>query len=83
MGILTIMKKSGIDEEEIIKEEDIIENGSFTGYHKKVSIKDYVLITGDNTKQVNLVKELTVEISYKLGTEEKNIKISTYITLEN
>ena len=48
-----------------------------------VSIKDYVFITGDTTKQSNLVKEITVEISYKLASEDKNIKISTYITSEN
>lgn len=78
-----IIKKSGIDGEEIIEEEDIIKNGSFTGYHKVVSIKDYVFITGDTTKQSNLVKEITVEISYKLASEDKNIKISTYITSEN
>ena len=27
----------------------------------------------------NLVKEITVEISYKLAGKDKNIKISTYI----
>lgn len=76
------MKENGINTEEILKEEDIVENGNFTGYHKKILIKDYVLITGDTTKQSNLVKEITVEISYKLAGKDKNIKISTYITKE-
>ena len=75
-----IMMENGIDAEEILKEEDIAENQSFTGYHKKILIKDYVLITGDTTKTANLVKEITVEISYKLANKEKNIKISTYIS---
>lgn len=73
-----ITKECGINTEEVLKEEDIVENQEYTGYHKKVSIKDYVLITGDTTKQSNLVKEITVEISYKLAN--KNIKISTYIS---
>ncbi len=77
------MMESGISAEEILKEEDIKENGSLTGYHKKVLIKDYVLITGDTTKKTNLVKEITVEISYKLANKEKNIKISTYISKYN
>ena len=77
-----IMKKNGINAEEIIKEEDIVKNENLTGYHKKVSIKDYVLITGDTTKKSNLLKEITVEISYKLASKDKNIKISTYIIKE-
>ena len=74
------MKENGINAEEVLKEEDITENQSLTGYHKKILIKDYVFITGDTTKQSNLVKEITVEISYKLANKEKNIKISTYIS---
>ena len=66
---------------EYILEEDIIENEVFTGYHKKVSIKDYVLITGDTTKLSDLVKEITVEISYKLANKMKNIKEESIMTL--
>ena len=77
-----IITKNGIDNEEILKEEDITENGKFTGYHKKITIKDYVLITGDKEKQENLVKEITVEISYKIGNKDKTVKISTYIAKE-
>ena len=78
-----IMKENGISIEETLREEDIVENGNFTGYHKKILIKDYTLITNNTTKQSNLVKQITVEISYKLASEVKNVKISTYITLEN
>lgn len=76
------MKENGINKEEIIKQEDIVENGVFTGYNKKVLIKDYVLIKEDTTKQANLVKEITVEITYKLAGEEQTVKISTYIVKE-
>ena len=70
------------EEVEILNEEDIYNNSEFTGYHKKISIKDYVLIVNDTTKQKDVVKEITVEISYKLGNKEKNVKISTYIAKE-
>lgn len=75
-----IMKESGINSEETIKDEDIMDNQKFTGYHKRVLIKDYVLLTGDTSKHTNLVKEITVEISYKLANKDKSIKISTYIS---
>ncbi len=77
------MKISGINSEEVIEEKDIIDNDeNFTGYHKRILIKDYVLIVGDNTKQSNLVKQISVEISYKLAGKDKNVKISTYIKKE-
>ena len=75
-----ITRKNGINSKDILKEEDILDNQTFTGYNKIVSIQDYVLITGDTTKQPNLVKEITVEISYKIANKDKNIKISTYIS---
>lgn len=69
----------GINSEEII-EEDINKDSIFTGYRKKIIIKDYVLITKDSTKEQDKVKEVTVEISYKLGNKEKNVSISAYVT---
>lgn len=69
----------GINSEEII-EKDINKDNTFTGYRKKIIIKDYVLIAKDSTKEQDKVKEVTVEISYKLGNKEKNVSISTYVT---
>ena len=80
-GYIDDYKNKGIEKEDIIEEKDIKDStGAFSGYHKKIIIKDYVLISKDNTKEQNKVKEVTVEISYKLGNKEKNIRISTYIT---
>ena len=56
------------------------DTNNFTGFHKTILIKDYIFIKNDNTKQKNLVKELTVEISYKLANKEQKVSISTYIT---
>lgn len=67
----------GIEEEYITIEKDIEQ-----GYHEKVIVKDYVLIKQDNTKEKNLIKEVTVEISYKLANKEKKVSISTYIAKE-
>ena len=82
-GYIDTYEDKGIDQEDIIEETDIEDDaGNFIGYHKKISVKDYVLIQNDNTKLPNLVKEITVEIQYKSGNKEQNIKISTYITKE-
>lgn len=74
-------------EEEFVEENDILDSdNNFSGYHKKITIKDYSLIqkniNNDNSKISNLVKEVTVEISYSLGNNENNVIISTYITKE-
>lgn len=71
----------GIEEPYII-EEDLMKDGTFSGYHKKITIKDYKLIKEDNSKQQNLVKEVIVEILYKIGNKEKSISLSTYISKE-
>lgn len=77
------MTESGIESKEFIEEKDIVDkDNNFTGFHKEVSIKDYVFVIGDNTKQSNLLKEITVKISYKLNGEDKSIEISTYIKKE-
>ena len=79
-GYIDSYNDKGINQEDKIEEDDIIDsNNNFTGYHKKVSIKDYVLIQEDNTKKANLVKKITVEISYKLKNNDKSVSISTYV----
>ena len=72
----------GIQKEETIRKEDIYEEGKFTGYNKEILIKDYALIKNDSNLQSNLVKDITVKISYKLAGEDKSIEISTYIKKE-
>ena len=82
-GYVDVYNDRGIEEEEVIIQKDIADDeGNFTGYQKKVFIKDYVLIQDDNTKISNIVKEVTVQISYKIGNKEQNVEISTYITRE-
>lgn len=82
-GYINDYDSIGINSEETLKDEDIYNNSEFSGYHKKVTIKDYVLVINNNTKTKDIVKEITVEISYKLGSKDKKIVISTYVSKEN
>lgn len=81
-GYIEYYDSKGITKEDILKEEDIYNGSEFTGYNKKVVIRDYVLVVNDTTKKSNIVKEITVNISYKVGNKEKNVKISTYVAKE-
>lgn len=70
----------GIDKEETLEgtDKDIIDSeGNFTGYHKKIKIEDYAL--NNKESESNLVKKITVDISYKVGGKDKNVTISTYV----
>lgn len=82
-GYINDYDSMGINSKEKLKDEDIYNNSEFSGYHKKVTIKDYVLVINNNTKTKDIVKEITVEISYKLGSKDKKIVISTYVSKEN
>jgi hypothetical protein len=80
-GYLEEYDNKGISEEDVISENDINDkSGKFTGYHKKVVINDYILIQNDSDKEANLVKKITVQISYKLKNKEEKVELSTYIT---
>lgn len=81
-GYLDSYDSKGRAKEDILKEEDIYNGSEFTGYNKKILIRDYVLVVNDTTKKSNVVKEITVNISYKVGNKEKNVKISTYVAKE-
>lgn len=82
-GYIENYEDKGINKKDTIINEDIInKDGNSTGYHKKVTIKDYTLIKNDSKAQTNLVKEITVQISYKLAGKDENIEISTYIKKE-
>ena len=79
IGGIIAMIINNSKKENINQDEDKYSKGT---HHAQITIKDYVLITGDKEKQENLVKEITVEISYKIGNKDKNVKISTYIAKE-
>ena len=78
-GYIDDYNSKGIDSEDVLKDEDIYSNSEFSGYHKKVTIKDYVLVKNNKNKKQDIVKEITVEISYKLGGKDKKVTITTYV----
>lgn len=78
-GYIDDYNSKGIDSEDVLKDEDIYSNFEFSGYHKKVTIKDYVLVKNNKNKKQDIVKEITVEISYKLGGKDKKVTITTYV----
>ncbi len=78
-GYIDDYNSKGIDSEDVLKDEDIYSNSEFSGYHKKVTIKDYVLVTNNKNKKQDVVKEIMVEMSYKLGGKDKKVTITTYV----
>lgn len=78
-GYIDDYNSKGIDSEDVLKDEDIYSSFEFSGYHKKVTIKDYVLVTNNKNKKQDVVKEIMVEISYKLGGKDKKVTITTYV----
>ena len=88
-GYLDYYDGQGITEKEILKDDqnelqdiDIYENEEFTGYHKTINIEDYVFIAGDETKEQDVLKKITVEISYKLSGKTQTVSLSAYIVRE-
>ena len=74
----------GINERDNLLEEDtdIYENGKFTGYHKSVYVEDYVYITQNLDKQSDILKRITVEISYGLGNKKQQVHLDACIVKE-
>lgn len=83
LGYIEDYEDKGILKKDVIREEEIYEkSGDFTGYHKTIFIEDYVLLNNYDTKVNNLVKKITVEISYKLGNKVQNVDISIFVAKE-
>lgn len=79
-GYIDSYNGAGISQEDVIKQEDINdENGDFSGFTRKVLIKDYCLIQGNENKEKDILKIITVSIIYKSKNGQKNINISACI----
>lgn len=53
------------------------------GFSKTIIVEDYTDIQGNENKIPNLVKKITVRISYMFQAKEQNIEISTILSKEN
>ncbi len=53
------------------------------GFYKTISVLDYADIEGNEYKIPNLVKKVTVKISYMYNGTEENVELSTILSKEN
>ena len=50
------------------------------GFYKTVSIKDYTDIEGNEDKIPNLVKQVTVKITYMFKAKEQSVELTTVLS---
>lgn len=53
------------------------------GFTKTIIVVDYADIAGNEDKIPNLVKKVTVKISYMFQAKEQNVELSTILSKEN
>ena len=80
-----ILPKKGTHEIEGYEPGYILDqNGKETPYYKEVSVLDYTEISEENKDKVpEVLKQVTVKVRYKLGSEEKEVTLSTIISKES
>ena len=62
----------------IVNNEEIKE-----GYYKTISVIDYTGLPGNENKTENIVKKVTVKVSYMFKAKEQTVELSTVVTKEN
>lgn len=62
----------------IVNNEEIKE-----GYYKTISVIDYTDLPGNENKTENIVKKVTVKVSYMFKAKEQTVELSTVVTKEN
>lgn len=72
----------GLKGKEILEQKEIYQKEKFTGYNKTIYIEDYISIIQNEEKEPNIVKQITIEISYLLGNKNQTLELSTYIVKE-
>ncbi len=53
------------------------------GYYKTISVIDYTDLPGNENKTENIVKKVTVKVSYMFKAKEQTVELSTVVTKEN
>ena len=53
------------------------------GFYKTIIVKDYTEIEGNNDKISNVVKKVTVSITYKSQGKEQKVELSTILSKES
>ena len=71
-------KKNG---DSIVCENEEIEGEE--GFYRTIEVIDYTDLEGNEHKIPNIVKKVTVKISYMFNAKEQTVELSTVITKEN
>lgn len=83
IGYQENLKDKGLTGKEIIEEKDIYdENKKITGFYQTIYVQDYISFTGNETKQKNQVKKITVEISFKVGNQIEKVSLEILLAKE-
>ncbi len=75
MGTSKIEGIQGLEDGYILDEE-----GNETPYYQTVRIQDFAEMEGNTDKQAEVLKKVTVDISYIQGKEEQKITLSTVVS---
>lgn len=82
-GYQTEYDGKGLAQEEILQEKEIYDsNGQITGYQETILIQDYTSLAGNESKQADCIKKITIEISFKIGKQQEKVKLETLIAKE-
>lgn len=58
------------------------EEGKATPFYRTVTIQDYAEFSGNIDKKAEVLKKVTVIISYKYKNENKTVELSTVVSRE-
>ena len=63
----------------------IVDNEETTkkGFYKTITVKDYTDMEGNEDKVQNIVKQITVKITYMFKGQEQVVELSTILSKEN
>lgn len=78
-GIDEYIGKSVANGNNVITENQEVEEG----YYKTVTVIDYTDIDGNQDKTKDLVKKVTVKISYMFKAKEQSVELSTVLSKES
>ena len=79
-GLEEYVGKSEADGNNVICENEEIENEE--GFYKTITVLDYADVEKDEAIEKDIVKKVTVKISYMYRNEEQKVELSTIVSKE-
>ncbi len=80
-GLEEYVGKSEADGNNVICENEEIENEE--GFYKTITVLDYADVEKDEEIEKDIVKKVTVKISYMFRNEEQKVELSTIVSKES